>query len=96
MREISLILSLDMMEISLVRLARAYSSHRGISVARVGFLAADDGKFIARLESGKTCTLRTADRVSRWLSEHWPSDLEWPPDIPRPEPTLDGNEGRAA
>lgn len=30
------------------------------------------------------CTVRTFDRVLTWFNQHWPGDLEWPRDIPRP------------
>ena len=75
-----------MRESFLSRLATLYASARGIGVARVGVLAVNDGKFFSRIERGGSCTLRTADRVLRWFSDHWPEHLEWPPDIPRPEP----------
>lgn len=84
-----------MLEISLVRLGEIYAAHRQISPSRVGFLAADDGKFFQRLNSGKTCTLRTANRVLQWFSDNWPEHLEWPPDVPRPEPTPAGEETAA-
>lgn len=25
-----------------------------------------------------------AERAMRWLSDHWPADMVWPADIPRP------------
>ncbi|WP_425152873.1 hypothetical protein [Candidatus Palauibacter sp.] len=31
-------------------------------------------------------TVRTVHRVVQWLSDNWPEGLEWPADIPRPEP----------
>ena len=73
-----------MNEIALIRLGERYATARGVSLARVATLAAGDGKFFARLQSGQTCTLRTAGRVVRWLSERWPDGTEWPRDLERP------------
>ncbi len=28
--------------------------------------------------------VRTKVRILQWFSDHWPADLEWPPDISRP------------
>ncbi|WP_425154721.1 hypothetical protein [Candidatus Palauibacter sp.] len=30
--------------------------------------------------------MRTLRRLHEYLSDNWPEGLEWPPDIPRPEP----------
>ena len=40
-----------------------------------------------RLRRGHTITLRRVARVLQWFSDHWPADLEWPSDIPRPLPS---------
>ena len=40
-----------------------------------------------RLRRGHTITLRRVARVLQWFSDHWPADLEWPSDIPRPMPS---------
>ena len=77
-------------ESSLVDLGQRYADARGISLWRVGFLAADDGKFFPRLQTGRTCTLRLARVVVQYLSDHWPDGPEWPADIPRPAPGLPG------
>ncbi len=31
----------------------------------------------------------TYNRVLQWFSDHWPGELPWPPDIPRPAPSPD-------
>ncbi|MBK5945957.1 hypothetical protein CCR83_05685 [Rhodobacter veldkampii DSM 11550] len=41
-------------------------------------------KWLAGLVAGASCTLRKAAAVVQWFSDRWPSDLEWPRDIPRP------------
>ena len=83
-------------EKSLVDLAQLFAGARGITLWRVGFLAAGDGKFFARLQAGRTCTLRVARGVVQYLSDHWPAGLEWPDDIPRPTPLRWGKREGAA
>ena len=83
-------------EESLVDVAQRFASARGITLWRVGLLAAGDGKFFARLKSGRTCTLRVARVVVQYLSDHWPDDHEWPEGIPRPTPRSKSGHGAAA
>lgn len=68
----------------LISLCTAFAAHMNLSHWRVSFLARGDGQFFKRLTEGKGCTLRTAAQVIQWFSDHWPTDLEWPRDIPRP------------
>ena len=75
-------------ERALVELARLYANALGVTLWRVGFLAANDGQFFKRLENGRTCTLRSAQSVVQYLSDRWPPDMEWPPEIPRPSPAF--------
>lgn len=85
-----------MREYTLVDLAQSYSAFVNLSLSRIGFLAANDGKFFGRLANGKTCTLRTSDRVLQWFSDHWPAGLEWPADVPRPLPSGNHDHPREA
>lgn len=68
----------------LVRLAKMRSEHVGHALSTTSTYAANDGKFFAGLAAGKGCTVEKATRVMQWLSTHWPDDLDWPSDIPRP------------
>lgn len=70
--------------IKLVTIAQIYASHRGLALSTVSTYAAQDGKFFGSLRDGAGCTLRRAARVLDWFSANWPTDLEWPRDIPRP------------
>jgi hypothetical protein len=72
--------------LDLSHLADAYARHANLSHWRVSFLATGNGQFFKGLKEGRSCTLRTAEKVFFWFSDHWPTDLEWPTDIPRPEP----------
>ena len=83
-------------EKSLIDLGQRCADARGISLWRVGFEVAGDGKFFIRLQAGRTCTLRSARAVVQHLSDRWPKDLEWPADIPRPSPRPSDEHGSAA
>lgn len=74
-------------EIHLVALAQTFADEQGISLSRVGALAASDGKFFRRLANGRTCTVRLANSVVQWLSDRWPADLPWPDGVDRPPPS---------
>lgn len=69
----------------LISLCDAYAAHTNLSHWRVSFLARGDGQFFKRLRAGGGCTVKTAGVTLQWFAEHWPVDLEWPRDIPRPE-----------
>lgn len=68
-------------------LAETYAAHRGISLWRVGALAVGSSKFFFRLKGGGSCRTDTYVRALQWFSGNWPEPPEWPPDVPRPEPT---------
>lgn len=69
----------------IVQLANAYAAHRGLKLSTVSTYAAKDGKLFARFSNAQaSCTLRRAEILLCWFSEHWPADLAWPRDIPRP------------
>lgn len=81
---------------SIIRLCEVYAARRGLSLSTVSTYAAAAGDFYKRLKAGHDLTTRRAARVIQWFSDHWPADLEWPPDIPRPTPQVEGERGRAA
>jgi len=68
----------------ILRLAGDYGKFQRLALSTVGKYAAGDGKFFIRLQSGKTCTVRRQERVTRWFDENWPDGLAWPADIARP------------
>ena len=72
-----------------------YALNLGLSTSRVSFLIVGYGTFYKRLESGCSCTLKTYNRVLQWFSDHWPLDLAWPADIPRPPPAEDSPYAQA-
>jgi len=73
-----------MTPLAIIRLMDAAAAHNGLSAHSVGRYASGSGDFYARLLAGHDITTRRAHRVVQWLSDHWPADLDWPADIPRP------------
>lgn len=71
----------------LLQIASLYAAHRGLSVSTVSTYMGGSGDTLARLERGHDIMTRRAARFLQWFSDHWPADLDWPPDIPRPPPT---------
>lgn len=85
-------------KMQLVRLGEAYASHRGLTLSTVSTYAAADGKWLGNLKGNSSCTFRKAAAVMQWFSDNWPSDLEWPRDVPRPPHTASSpqKKGKAA
>ena len=80
----------------MIRLVHTYGKAAGLSRRTVSTYAAGSGDFCDRLERGCDLTTRRAARVAQWFSDRWPVDLEWPPDIPRPVPSVEDERGEAA
>lgn len=71
----------------LCQLADAYVRHLNLKLSTVSTYAANDGKWLANIRKPNvSCTLRKAGSVVQWFSTNWPTDLDWPADIPRPAP----------
>jgi len=68
---------------SILELMQCYADHRGIALSTLGRLAVGSSTVGDRIAAGRA-TINTVRRVTQWLSDHWPADLDWPTDIPRP------------
>lgn len=68
----------------LLFIATTFAQARGLSMARVSTLAANDGKILARLAAGRDCTLGTYDEMLAWFSANWPEGVAWPEGVQRP------------
>ena len=68
----------------LPRLCTIFATHTRRRLSTVSRLATGSGETLARLERGRTITIRRAARALQYLSDHWPDDGEWPAEIPRP------------
>ena len=73
----------------LSRLCAIFAARTRRRLSTVSRLATGSGETIARLQRGRTITIRRAARAFQYLSDHWPDDQEWPTEIPRPEGALD-------
>ena len=70
----------------LLALSEALAAHQGVTHFAISMRVMGKGDFFKGLmRPGADCRTRTADRVLSWFSENWPSDLEWPRHIPRPQ-----------
>ena len=72
---------------NILTVAEHYAAKQGLSLSTVSLYAAGQGRLLDRLRDGWGITVRRRDRIMSWFSNHWPSDLAWPSDIPRPEPS---------
>lgn len=70
----------------LLAVARAYAEARGLSLTTVSFQAANDGKILGRIASGRDITTRTYDDMMGWFSDRWPDGARWPAGVDRPVP----------
>jgi hypothetical protein len=70
----------------ILTLARAYGAEMNISLATVGVKALKNDKIFRRLAAGKGCSTRSIERAALWFQSHWPDDLPWPRNVPRPRP----------
>ncbi len=87
---------MNSLDASLVALAEAYASEQDVTLWRVGHLAANRGSFFVDLKNQRRhCQTNTYSRILQWFSDHWPADLEWPSDTPRPKPTTADSKAAA-
>ena len=70
---------------ALITLAQTLAAHQGVTHFAISMRAVGKGDFFKNMiERGYDCRTRTAARLMQWFSDNWPSDLEWPRDVPRP------------
>ncbi|MDE0621024.1 MAG: hypothetical protein OXH83_05090 [Bryobacterales bacterium] len=83
-------------EADLLAVCDRFREHSSLSESRIGQLCAGNPAFLDRLRGGASCTIRLYTRALTWLSDQWPAHLEWPPDVPRPEPSPAREQEKAA
>ena len=76
-------------DLNILRLAEAFAEHNGMALSTVSRHASKSGATFMRIRAGKGITLARSRAILQWLSDHWPLELEWPADIPRPDPNPD-------
>ena len=71
----------------LVSLAETMASHQGVTHWAISMRYTSKGDYFARKKRiGAKVDADMFARLLQSFSNDWPSDLEWPADIPRPEP----------
>lgn len=72
---------------ALLTVATAYADANRIELSIASRRAIGDSRVLPRLKEGVSApTLQTADQALGWFSANWPAGLDWPSDIPRPQP----------
>lgn len=71
---------------NLLKLAARYAAAKGLRTSTVGYYFASDDKVFARIEAGGSFSVRAYDDMIARFSVTWPPGLEWPNEIPRPNP----------
>ena len=69
----------------LTTLAATLAAHMGRSETTVAGWCGVQKRLFRRLSEGNGCRVDTYNKALRSFSDLWPSDLEWPSDIPRPQ-----------
>lgn len=74
----------------LIDLAEQLAAHEGVTHWAISMRMFRKGDFFARLRKpGRDIRMATYENTLRKFSEVWPSDLEWPAGIPRPDNSED-------
>lgn len=77
-------------------LVQRYAAGRRISESYSSRLLTGSGDTLDRMARGTSLTGRRVERILQRASDHWPPDLAWPSDIPRPAPTPGSPAAEAA
>jgi hypothetical protein len=69
----------------LLNLIDRYCTHTGLSDARVSTQIFNHGNRIKQIREGAGFTVASFERALNWFSTNWPTEIDWPTDIPKPE-----------
>ena len=79
----------------LFNLVNIFCGHVQIRETTVGKRSAGQAYVFKRLRDGSSITVKRYNKITQWFSDHWPLDLDWPYDIPRPAPATDSPVAKA-
>lgn len=65
--------------------AETFAAHVGRSEVTIAKWCGVHTRLFRRLRAGEGCRVDTYNKALRSIAERWPSDLEWPRAVPRPE-----------
>jgi len=68
-------------------LIRTLAKAKGWKETYAARMATGSGDTLARWDGGVDLTLRRAKKIMNNIAALWPSDLDWPENIPRPDET---------
>jgi hypothetical protein len=80
----------------LLSLSELLAAHEGVTHWAISMRFFRKGDFFARLRGPGDIRTATYEKALRKFSERWPADLEWPADIPRPDPDTPKQDVRSA
>jgi len=69
----------------IVSLSETMEAHAGLTHWSISRRVTSKGDFIDRLKKGGDCSTGTYEAVVQRFENIWPTDLDWPSDIPRPQ-----------
>ncbi len=64
--------------------ADKYSEASRLAEATLSSKIFNDGKRLAAIRNGSDVGVRRLEAATLWLSNHWPENLDWPDNVPRP------------
>lgn len=70
---------------SLLRLSRLFAHAHGLELSAVSWRLFGDSKKLRAIEQGADLQTRRLESALGYLSNRWPSSVEWPADIARPQ-----------
>lgn len=86
LRLVGMLRHLNMEQIEeFILLVESHAGHAGVTHWAVSMRIFGCGVFFVKLMRGDDCQTKTAFRAKQWFADNWPSDLEWPREISRPQ-----------
>jgi hypothetical protein len=77
----------------LITVSDIYAHARKIGRQRLSTIVLSRGSTLDRVALGQSdITTRTFEAAMLWFSVHWPDEVRWPSDIPRPQPIQEAVE----
>ena len=55
-----------------------------MSISGLWVRASKSAAFLARIDNGKSFTVRNFDKIVQWFSDNWPRGARWPAEVKRP------------
>lgn len=79
-----------------LRLALTYRDALEVPTTTVSWRVFGDSKKLDALADGADIQSRRLVAAWHWFAEHWPTDANWPVDVPRPLPSPHANNNASS